>query len=130
VLSVAVKAMEYRRMKEQLEYYSGQFCEMKATLHALDRAECEFRKLFSLGTKEQVLENVQFSNTGSIDIGKLQGQIKDPIGKVKEIREYLAHQKDICNATPGGWPGNGRITSPYGNRENPVRGGGEISIRE
>jgi murein DD-endopeptidase MepM/ murein hydrolase activator NlpD len=123
VLSVAVRVSEYKMMKEKLDYYSGQFIELKATMHALKMAEYEFRNLFSLGTKEKVLENVHASDSGSIDIEALQGQIRNTVGTVKEIREYLIQQKDIYNATPRGWPVIGRITSPYGHRENPVYGG-------
>lgn len=123
VLSVAVNGIEYRLMKEKLAYYSGRFIELRATMNALERTESEFRNLFSLGTKEKVLESVRASDSGSIDIEALQGQITNTVRTVKEIRQYLLQQKNIYNATPAGWPVTGRITSPYGPRENPVRGG-------
>jgi murein DD-endopeptidase MepM/ murein hydrolase activator NlpD len=53
----------------------------------------------------------------------LRGQIRDTMETVKEIKEYLNKQKDIYLATPKGWPVEGRITSSYGNRENPLHGG-------
>ncbi|GAB4412339.1 MAG: M23 family metallopeptidase [Thermodesulfovibrionales bacterium] len=123
VLSVAVRAFEYQMMKEQLNYYSGQFTELKATMNALKRAESEFRRIFSLGTKEKVLENIHPSDSGSIDIEALRDQIKNTVETVKDIKEYLKEQKDIYMATPRGWPVMGRVTSTYGRRENPVTGG-------
>ncbi|HXX56596.1 MAG TPA: M23 family metallopeptidase [Thermodesulfovibrionales bacterium] len=123
LLSIAVRVGEYRMMKEKLDYYTGQFVELKATMNALKRSEYEFRSLFSLGTKERILENIPASDSGSIDVEALQGQIRNTVGTVKEIREYLLLQRDIYKATPRGWPVTGRITSAYGPRENPINGG-------
>lgn len=126
VLSIAVKAVEYRKMKDELAYYSGQFVELRATMAALKKAESEFRRLFSLGSKEKVLENVHHTDSGSIDIEALRSQIQKTVGNVAEIREYLIQQKDIYLAMPRGWPATGNVTSPYGRREHPVHGGDEF----
>jgi len=123
VFSVAVNAVEYRKMKEDLEYYSGQFVEMRTTMAALKKAESEFRRLFSLGSKEKVLENVHPTDAGSIDMKALGDQVRNSVETVAEIREYLRQQKDVYLATPRGWPASGDITSPYGPREHPVHGG-------
>jgi murein DD-endopeptidase MepM/ murein hydrolase activator NlpD len=124
VISIAVSAFEYRMMRERLNYYTGQFVELNATITALRNAESEFRRLFSLGTKEKVLENVHMTiDSGSIDMEALRNQIKDTVENVQDIKEYLKEQKDIYMATPRGWPIEGRMTSSYGNRENPVHGG-------
>ncbi|HAM49977.1 MAG TPA: hypothetical protein DCP92_04520 [Nitrospiraceae bacterium] len=126
VLSVGVNAVEYRLMKNKLNYYSGQFVELKATMTGLQRAESEFGRLFSLGTKEKILEDVHPSDSGSIDIEALREQIKNTVQTVTEIKDYLRQQKDIYLATPKGWPVTGKITSPYGRRENPVNGEDEF----
>lgn len=123
VLAVAVDTFEYHRMKEKLNYYSGQFVELNATMNGLKRAESEFMRLFSLGSREKVIENVQSTDSGSIDMAALKDQIKNTMERVNDIREYLKTQKDIYLATPRGWPVPGNITSSYGTRENPVRGG-------
>ncbi len=123
VLSMAVNTFEYRMMKEKLNYYSGQFIEIRATMNALKKAEAEFRNLFSLGSREKVLENVHPTDSGSIDMDALKDQIKNTMEKVNGIREYLKEQKDIYLATPKGWPVKGRVTSYYGSRENPLHGG-------
>jgi len=124
VVSIAVNAFEYRTMEERLNYYSGQFVELNATIIALKNADSEFRRLFSLGTREKVLENVHTtSDSGSIDMKALRNQIQDTVENVKDIKEYLKEQKDIYMSTPKGWPITGRITSSYGARENPVHGG-------
>lgn len=126
VLSIAVSAFEYRMMKEKLKYYSGQFIELKATISALKKAESEFSRIFSFGTKQEVLENLHTSDSGSIDIEALRGQIKYTVETMKEIRDYLNQQRDIYLATPKGWPVEGRVTSWYGKRENPVHGGDDF----
>lgn len=123
VISMAVNTLEYRKMKERLNYYSGEFTEMNATMNALKMTESEFKRLFSLGTKEKVLENLRTTDSGSIDMEALKDQIRNTMESVKDIREFLKEQKDIYLATPKGWPVPGNITSTYGNRENPVRGG-------
>ena len=123
VVSMAVDAFQYRQMEEKLNFYSGQFLEMNSTIDGLRRAESEFRHLFSLGTREKVLESVPTTDRGSIDMVALKGQISGALERVKEIKQYLSEQKDIYLATPKGWPVEGRITSAYGKRENPVHGG-------
>jgi len=122
VFSVAVDALEYNRTKERLDYYSGQFIEMKKTITSLKDAEVQFRRLFSFKTKERVLENIDTSDSGSIDMEALKKEIKLTMESVGEIRDYLGQQKDNYVATPKGWPAVGRISSPYGYREHPYTG--------
>jgi murein DD-endopeptidase MepM/ murein hydrolase activator NlpD len=122
VFSIAVDAFEYNRMKENLNYYSGQFIEMKKTMISLKNAENEFRKLFSLKTKERVLEHIDTSDNGSIDMETLKDQIKLTMESVGEIKDYLSEQKDLYLATPKGWPVAGRVSSPYGYRDHPKTG--------
>lgn len=126
VITIAVNAFEYQRMKENVKYYSGQFLELRDTIHSLKKAESEFSKIFSLGTKHKVLENFNPSDSGSLDMEALRGQIKNSVETVKEINDYLRRERDIYMATPKGWPVVGRITSTYGNRENPVHGGNDF----
>lgn len=123
VISIGVKAIEYERMEERLLYYSSQFVELKATINALKKTEAEFRRIFSLGSKEKILENVQTTDSGSLDMEALREQIRKTMDTVESIREYLKNQKDIYMATPRGWPISGRITSYFGKRENPLHGG-------
>jgi murein DD-endopeptidase MepM/ murein hydrolase activator NlpD len=123
---VAVDAFEYNRMKDRLNYYSGQFIEMKRTMISLKNAENEFRKLFSFKTKESVLENIDTSDNGSIDMETLKNQIKLTMESVGEIKDYLSQQRDNYVATPKGWPIVGRISSPYGYREHPTTGIGDF----
>ena len=126
VLSAAVNVIEYRMMKEKLNYYAGEFLRLKATMSSLGKTEAEFRRLFSLGTREKVLENLSLSDSGSIDIEALRGQIRNSVETVAEIKDYLRQQKDIYLSTPRGLPVDGRITSPYGRREDPVHGGDDF----
>ena len=122
VISIAVNTLEYYKTKEKLNYYTQQFTELNATISALKKAEHEFKKLFSLGSKEKVLEQVDTSDSGSIDMETLKKEIKLTIESVGEIREYLKTKRDIYIATPKGFPVMGDISSPYGHREHPMSG--------
>jgi len=122
VISIAVDTFEYYKTKEELNYYTQQFTELNATISALKKAENEFKRLFSLGSKEKVLENVDTSDSGSIDMETLKQQIRITIESVGEIREYLKTERDTYVATPKGFPVSGDISSPYGNRQHPRSG--------
>ncbi|TFG47927.1 MAG: M23 family metallopeptidase, partial [Candidatus Brocadiia bacterium] len=126
VISIAVNTLEYYKTKEKLNYYTQQFTELNATIYALKKAEHEFKRLFSLGSKEKVLENVDTSDSGSIDMETLKKEIIITIESVGEIREYLKTERDIYIATPKGLPVRGDISSPYGHREHPMTGKGDF----
>jgi murein DD-endopeptidase MepM/ murein hydrolase activator NlpD len=122
VYSVSVDAREHNRMKEKLDYYSGQFLEMKQAVISLNSAEAELRRIFSFRTKERVLENIDTSDNGSIDTEELRKQIELSMESVGEIKDYMSQQRDIYMSTPKGWPVAGRVSSPYGYREHPKTG--------
>jgi murein DD-endopeptidase MepM/ murein hydrolase activator NlpD len=122
VISIAVDTFEYYKTKEKLNYYTQQFTELNATISALKKAEHDFKSLFSLGSKEKVLENVNTSDSGSIDMEALKQQIRETIVNVGEIREYLKTERDIYVATPKGFPVMGDISSPFGYRKHPMTG--------
>ena len=122
VLSIAVDTFEYYRMKDKLNYYSQQFLELNKTMTALKKAENEFKRLFSLKSREKVLENLDTSDSGSIDMENLKHQIKSTVESVGEIKDYLRTQRDIYVATPKGSPVVGMISSHYGQREHPRSG--------
>ena len=122
VFSMAVNAFEYHRMKEKVQFYSGQFLELKASMAALKKADGEFRKLFSLKSREAVFENMDTSDNGSLDMEALKLEIKKTVENVGEIRDYLSQQRDLYMATPTGWPISGNVTSDFGRRIHPKTG--------
>ncbi len=122
VLSLMIDAFEYKRMKQKLDYYAEQFSEVRSTIVSLKKSEDEFNKLFSGKSKEQVLENLDTSDRGSVDLEELKKEIKLTMENVGEIKDYLSHQKNIYDSTPRGWPVDGHITSPFGEREHPTSG--------
>ncbi|GAB4389814.1 MAG: M23 family metallopeptidase [Thermodesulfovibrionales bacterium] len=124
--AVAVSAFEYRKMQEKLDYYTGQFLDLRTTMTALKVAEKDFRRLFSLETKEDVLENLSMSDSGTLDMEILKQQIKQTIDTVGEIKDYLSQERDLYLSTPMGWPVDGRITSRFGKRIHPIRGGNDF----
>jgi murein DD-endopeptidase MepM/ murein hydrolase activator NlpD len=120
VVAVSVRAVEHQRMKERLSYLSAQFLEMKDTMQSLKEAEKDFRKLFDVKSKTDVLESADPADTGSLDMEVLREQIEASMRSVTDIRKYIAEQKDLYLATPVGWPVSGSLSSPYGNRRHPV----------
>ena len=130
VITIAVDTVKYYHMENKLSFYTEQFVQLKSTIYSLKKSEIEFRRLLSFGSREKILENVDTKintyDAGSIDMNMLRDQIKNTIGKVTVIQEYLKKQKDAFMTTPKGWPVSGRITSPFGNRENPKHGGSEF----
>ena len=123
ILSITIDTFEYYRMKKNLNYYSEQFLELKNTISALKRAEAQFSRLFSRESKEEVLMNIDTSDSGSIDMDNLKQQIKITVESVGEIKDYLRVQRDLYAATPKGFPVDGTISSHFGSRTDPIRGG-------
>jgi murein DD-endopeptidase MepM/ murein hydrolase activator NlpD len=125
-LCLAVNGLKYKEQYKVLvvkvNYYTDQFYQWNSTVAALRTAEGKFRKLFSLQTKEEVLQQADVASIGSFEIPDLAQDLKKTIENVAEIKDYLRIQKSIYVATPIGYPIPGDITSPFGNREDPISG--------
>ena len=126
LFTVAVHTVEYYQMRERLSYVTSQFLELKSTMVSLKQAEQDFRKLFSLKSKTDVLETAEFADTGSLDMEVLKAQIEEAMRSVTGIRKYIVEQKDLYLATPLGWPAEGYISSRYGYREHPQSGARQL----
>ncbi len=126
VFGLAVSGLKYKAqhgaMTEEVKFYSGQFYQWASTVENLKSAENRFRRLFSLKSKEEVLEKADPVSVGSLEIPNLIADLRKTIGTVDEIKNYLRVQKDIYVATPKGYPASGEITSHYGRREDPFSG--------
>ncbi len=120
--SLTVQAFDYYRMKRQYAAISRQFNEMESTMASLKQSESQFRRLFNLGSRKEVLANLDVDESGSIDIDTLKKEITASMNTVQEIRTYLSKERDVFHATPQGWPATGRLTSGYGMREHPRYG--------
>ncbi len=119
IFSLAMHGLEYATMAEKVDFYTKQFSQWQATASALKEVEEDFRRIFSIKSKEKILETIDSSSSGSIDIQNLMAEMQKSVEAVDEIKDYLRRQKDIYSATPKGFPVMGRVTSLYGKRENP-----------
>ncbi len=127
-LGMAVNGLQYKaqnsEMAEKVKFYSGQFSQWESTMAGLKMVESRFRRLFSLETREEVLENVDTAAVGSLGMHDRILELRKTIETVDEIRDYLRVQKDIYTSTPKGYPSEGGITSGYGKRMDPFSGEG------
>lgn len=123
VFTVSVRTIEYYRMQDKLSYVTSQFLELKSTMYSLKLAESEFKKLFALKSKTDVLEEADFADTGSLDMELLRTQIDEAMRSITDIRKFVAEQKNLYLATPTGWPvAGGHLSSSYGYRVHPKTG--------
>lgn len=123
-VSLTIQAVDYYRMKREYARMSQHFSEMESTMASLKQSESQFRKLFSLGSRKEVLKNMDsVSEEGSIDVETLKQEIRSSVAAVDEIKKYLAKAEDSFRVTPSGWPASGKISSPFGMREHPRFGG-------
>ncbi len=122
VVSIGVQTAKYYEMNKKLSYFSNEFIEMRSTIASLQKADAEFRELFSLKSKKSVLEAVTKNDTGSPDIELLKIQASQAIASVAEIRRYIEEERDVYFATPTGWPVPGALSSGFGKREHPQTG--------
>lgn len=123
-VSLAVQAFDYYRLKREHAQMAKHFNEMESTMASLKESESQFRKLFSLGSRKEVLKNLDSSSEdGSIDVEALKKEIDASMAAVDEIRKYLAREQNAFHITPSGWPAGGKISSGFGMREHPRYGG-------
>ena len=129
LINMTVKGISYRaenlEMAETVKKYSDEFTEWNDTVETLKLAGNDFRKLFSHGSREEVLEEaVGMDFVGSPDLPDLIEELQKARQEVEEIKEYLQMQKDVYVSTPKGYPVSGyRMTSAYGMRPDPMDGG-------
>ena len=121
VFTLADAAFRYEPARKELDHYKRQFAELEMTITSLSEANREFRSLFDLGDRSEVLENLNETDMGDIDMTYLKKQINHTIDTVGEIRDYLSEARDLYMATPMGWPVEGWLSSKFGYRVHPVK---------
>jgi len=112
-LSLALNGFKYPALVAKVEFYTKQFSRWNSTALALKEVEEDFRRIFSLPSKEKILETIDTSYSGSIDIQNLMLELEESVESVAAIKDYLRVQKDIYLATPKGYPVQGDVTSGY-----------------
>jgi murein DD-endopeptidase MepM/ murein hydrolase activator NlpD len=122
-VSLTIQAFDYYRMKSEYARMAKHFTEMESTMASLKQSESQFRHLFSLGSRKEVLKNLDTgSEDGSIDVEALKKEVNASMAAVEEIKSYLAKEHDVFRSSPSGWPAAGKISSGFGMREHPRYG--------
>ena len=124
--SVVTELVSYQVRENQLREYSAKIGEFNAALTSVKKMENNLKTLISYGSKEKILENVDTADMGTMDIYQIEKQIQVSMKTVASINEFLRTQKDIYLSTPRGFPIEGRITSLFGSRANPITGRVEL----
>jgi len=119
---LVVNGLNYPFLMGRVDFYTQKFSEWNSTVTALKETERDFRNIFSLKDKDKILDTMNTSYSGDVDIENLMGEIQKASERVDEIKNYLRIQKDLYLATPKGFPVEGNISSPYGRRDNPFGG--------
>ncbi len=123
LISTGVTTKRYHEVSEQLAFYRSRFADLRNTMLSLKKAESDFKRLFALNNREEILENIDISDTGALDMEILKKQIEKTMDTVGEIRDYLRQEREIYFATPKGFPvENGYISSTFGWRKHPKTG--------
>lgn len=121
ILSLGITAKKYYEIKDKLNFYHGQFIDLRLTINSLKEAETQFKRIFALNDKDKILETLDVSDSGSLDIEVLKEQIERTMETVGEIKDYLRQERDIYLATPSGSPvEEGYVNSPFGWRTHPI----------
>ncbi len=118
--SVVTELVSYQVRENQLREYSAKIGEFNAALTSVKKMESDLKTLISYGSKEKILENLDTADMGTMDIYQIEKQIQVSMKTVASINEFLRTQKDIYLSTPRGFPIEGRITSLFGSRANPI----------
>lgn len=116
------RTAEYYAMKGKLSYFTREFNELKLTIASLNTTNDELSRLVELKSKNSIIKNAEFDDTGSINVEAIKKEIEQTLQSVAEIKKYITEQKDIYLATPSGWPVKGSVSSRYGSRKHPVTG--------
>ena len=71
VFSLSANGLEYPALVEKVDFYTKQFSQWKATVSAIKEVDGDFRRIFSLKSKERILETIDTAYSGSNDIQNL-----------------------------------------------------------
>ena len=118
-ISLSVNGLKCLTLVEKVDFYTKQFSQWNSTVSAFKETQDDFRRIFSLKSKERIPETLDTSHSGSMDMQNLMLELQKSLESVDEIKHFLRIQKDIYLATPKGYPAQGHVTSPYGKRDDP-----------
>ncbi len=119
LFSLASYGWQYPLLAEKVDYYAKQFSQWNSTASALKESESEFRRIFSVKSKDKILEKIDAPPSGSVDLENLMQELQKSAETAQEIRDYLRARRVVYLATPKGLPVQGNLTSRYGQREDP-----------
>jgi murein DD-endopeptidase MepM/ murein hydrolase activator NlpD len=135
-------------MRIKVEYFAGQLKRSQEMLDEVKVMDHRLRSLLNMGSKEAIVQSAEDESTGgptaldeallsqalsgklsepaladvSLQVNVLKKQIQTRMDSFKEVSNRIQEDRRVFRYTPRGWPVNGYITSPFGNRLHPISG--------
>jgi hypothetical protein len=88
-----VNGLRYPFLVHKVNSYTQKFSEWNSTVTALKETDRDFRKIFSFKSKDKVLDTIDTSYSGDIDIENLMGEIQKTVERVDEIKIICVSRK-------------------------------------
>ncbi len=135
-------------MRIKVDYFAGQLKRSQEMLDEVKVMDKRLRTLLGMGSREAIVQSAEEDGVGgpspldeallsqaldgklsepalgdvSLQIGILKKEIQFRLNSFKEVNDHIQEDRRAFRYTPRGWPVNGYITSPFGDRFNPFSG--------
>ena len=79
---LVVNGLQYPSLMEKVNFYTQKFSEWNSTVAALRKTEGDFQKIFSFKSKDKVLDTIDTSYSGDIDIERTKALVEKYFGSI------------------------------------------------
>jgi murein DD-endopeptidase MepM/ murein hydrolase activator NlpD len=117
IWAINIPYSKFIKTKKELSFWQEKYRKgidsFEDTLVQLKQTEQKLNCLLKLGSKEEVIKQVDLKNLPPSS---------GPVESLSALKLYLQKQKSLYFATPQGWPTPGYISSGFGRRIHPITG--------
>ncbi|OGR83521.1 MAG: hypothetical protein A2901_00245 [Elusimicrobia bacterium RIFCSPLOWO2_01_FULL_54_10] len=144
-------------LKLKVQYFATELRKNREMLEGVQEADLQLRKLLRINDRQKILDGELAEETNGqggpepfettllekaldktlwtiteSEIRQASRVIRNEsasrLTSFKEISEFIAYERGYSRSCPLGWPAPGRLTSHYGHRVSPMRGGSEFHM--